>query len=121
MTCLHNPYVHLVPFIQPCMHALVFVPCVHRRIVLNMEGCAACNAGCLVYVVAYGVWVVLWVAATCYCVAGMYGPSCMQKVWGCMDEHCLVCVDCWSLSCIVANMHVEGFVVCVYAKDVGMV
>ena len=90
--------------ISPTMYALVFVTCVHRRIVLNLEGCAVCDAGCVLHVVVHGVWVVLWVAATCYWVAGMYGLSCMQKLWGFMHEHCWVCVACWSLSCIANRL-----------------
>ena len=42
----------------------MFVTCVHRRVVLGMEGCGTSSTGCVVHVVVYGEWVVLWVAVT---------------------------------------------------------
>ena len=47
-----------------CELCLVFVTCVHRRVVLGMEGCGMSSTGCVVHVVVYGEWVVLWVAVT---------------------------------------------------------
>ena len=40
---------------------------------MGMEGCGMSSTGCVVHVVMYGEWVVLWVAATLLklCVAGM--------------------------------------------------
>ena len=38
------------------------ITCVHRRVVLGMEGCVMSSIGCVVHVVVYGEWVVLWLA-----------------------------------------------------------
>ena len=35
----------------------MFVTCVHRRVVLGVEGCGMSSTGCVVHVV-YGEWVV---------------------------------------------------------------
>ena len=45
------PCVTCVPFCQLC---LVFVTCVHRRVVLGMEGCGMSSTGCVVHAVVYG-------------------------------------------------------------------
>lgn len=42
----------------------MFVTCVQRRVVLGVEGCGESCTGCVMHVVVYGEWVVLWVAAT---------------------------------------------------------
>ena len=60
---MHNafsPSLNLVPFCQPC---LVFVTCAHRSVILGMKCCGMSSTGCVVHVVVYGEWVVLWVAA----------------------------------------------------------
>ena len=51
----------------------MFVTCVHRKVVLDVEGWGVNSTGCVVHVVVYGEWVVLWVAATLlqFGVAGM--------------------------------------------------
>ena len=43
---------------------LVFVTCVHKKVVLDMESCGMSCTGCVVHVVVYGQWIVLWVAVT---------------------------------------------------------
>ena len=43
----------------------MFVTCVHRRVVLGVEGCGESCIGCVVHGVVYGGLVVLWVAGVC--------------------------------------------------------
>ena len=54
---------------------LASITCVHRRVVLGMESCVMSSTGCVVHVVVYGEWVVLWLAPNFVAIAGMISNS----------------------------------------------
>ena len=47
-----------------CSITILYITCVHRRVVLGMEWCGMSSTRCVVHFVVYGEWVVLWVAVT---------------------------------------------------------
>ena len=70
----------------------MFVTCVHRKVVLDVEGWWVSSTGCVVHVVVYGEWVAIrWQA---------WSASVICRRCG-VQGGCWVCVACWSGLCVL--------------------